>query len=211
MELSWEAYRSGSVPIGAVVTDASGHIVAEARNRLTGASEPGQLGNSRVAHAELNALAQLPADGFPDYSGHAVFSNVEPCSLCMGAAIMTGVGTVHYGWADPYAGAASCMTIDNAQVRRRRPTVLGPSDPTVERLTVVLVFSHYVHVRPGLEHVLAVFGEADPLALAIAKDEVIKEMLEEAAREGTSLDDLARAISAHERFTGSEPSGSIAR
>lgn len=190
LELAWDAYASGCVPIGAVVTDGSGAIVAEARNHLFGEALPGQLSNSRVAHAELNALAQLPGDTGASYADHSVFSNVEPCVLCIGAMLQTGVGAVHYGWADAHAGAATCMTIDNPLVRRRRLRVVGPSDPVVERLTGLLVLSHYVHVRPGLEHVVATFGGSDPAALGLVTTPAVTGALAESAHLGAPLDAL---------------------
>ncbi|MCK9893010.1 hypothetical protein [Frankia sp. AgB32] len=49
---------------------------------------PGQLAGSRIAHAEVNALAQLPMGSFAD---HELYTSVEPCCLCMGAALQTGI------------------------------------------------------------------------------------------------------------------------
>jgi tRNA(adenine34) deaminase len=120
--LAWEAFVHGSTPIGAVVVDADGHIVASGRGRRLDADpSPGQLSGCRIAHAELNALARLPMAA--SYGDHSLYGSVEPCCLCMGAAIQTGVGRVAYAFDDPYAGAAHCMSVHNPQSARRVVTV----------------------------------------------------------------------------------------
>ena len=58
--LAWEAFAAGTIPVGAVVVDEAGRIVAEGRNRIFNDAAPArQLAATRLAHAELNALAQL--------------------------------------------------------------------------------------------------------------------------------------------------------
>ncbi|SNQ52127.1 Cytosine/adenosine deaminase [Frankia canadensis] len=149
MALAWDAYRAGSLPVGAVVLDGDGVMVGRGRStRHEDLAVPGQLSNSRIAHAEINALAQLPCRGV-SFGDHTLVTNVEPCCLCMGAALQTGVGTLHYGWRDPYAGAATSMTVRNPQVSRRGLTVVEPADETVEAVTGLLATCHYFYRRPG--------------------------------------------------------------
>jgi tRNA(adenine34) deaminase len=83
-ELAWEAFGAGTIPVGAVVVDASGATVARGRNRIFEATAPaGQLAGTYIAHAELNALAELPAlptrDGQGPYSRHTLYTTLEPC------------------------------------------------------------------------------------------------------------------------------------
>jgi tRNA(Arg) A34 adenosine deaminase TadA len=85
-ELAWEAWRAGTVPIGAVVTDPAGMVIARGRNRIFDpARPPGQLAGAWIAHAEVNALLQLPAVHYEDF---AVTSTTEPCLMCAGAITM---------------------------------------------------------------------------------------------------------------------------
>jgi hypothetical protein len=52
VELTWEAYRAGSLPIGAVVADAEGCLFSAGRNRIhehTG--PPGTVFGRKLAHA----------------------------------------------------------------------------------------------------------------------------------------------------------------
>jgi tRNA(Arg) A34 adenosine deaminase TadA len=99
LELAWEAFRAGSLPVGAVLTDATGVIVAEGRNRIgEGDGPPGRLRGTRLAHAEMDVLAQLPIGV---YSDHTLHTSLEPCLLCRAALVMSHVGEVHYLAADP--------------------------------------------------------------------------------------------------------------
>ena len=124
--LAWEAMIAGTTPVGSVVTDADGQIVTRGRGRrYVRESEQGQLSYSHLAHAELNALAQLPPTH--RHEGLTVLTTLEPCLLCMGAAVMATVGRVEYAGADPYGGAAH-LELHNAHTARLMPGVTGP-DP----------------------------------------------------------------------------------
>ncbi|BCJ29561.1 deaminase [Actinocatenispora sera] len=105
LRLAWQGWCAGTLPVGAVVTDATGTVVAAERGRMfEPAPVAGRLAGCAVAHAEINALAQLPAAGQrPDHTLHV---SLEPCLMCVGAAGMTAVGRLRFLGADPYAGAS---------------------------------------------------------------------------------------------------------
>jgi hypothetical protein len=95
---AWAAYAAGTIPVGAVVVDPQGVIAAEARNRIFDAGDPprGQLAGSWLAHAELNAIAQIDAERSRTAEGWAVYSTWEPCPLCAGA-ITVAFRRAHHG------------------------------------------------------------------------------------------------------------------
>jgi tRNA(adenine34) deaminase len=100
---TWTAYCAGTIPVGAVVVDPRGVIAAEARNRVYDLNAPpvGQLSGSWVAHAELNALAQIAAERSTAEDGWAVYSTLEPCPLCAGAITVALRGRITVGYASP--------------------------------------------------------------------------------------------------------------
>jgi tRNA(Arg) A34 adenosine deaminase TadA len=166
MSLAWEAYRAGSLPVGAVVVDGSGAPVGQARStRHEDIRVPGQLAGTRIAHAEVNALAQPPMGSFRD---HVLYTNVEPCCLCMGAALQTGVGAVHYGWRDHYGGTATTMVVRNPQLDRRPVEVIEPADERVEAVTGLLMTCHYYYRRPGHGPVGVPWREQTPELISLA-------------------------------------------
>jgi tRNA(adenine34) deaminase len=69
LDEAWASWARGSAGVGAVITDAVGSIVARGRNRmLEQPTEPGMLAGTSLAHAEMNALAQVPLGGGADWS-----------------------------------------------------------------------------------------------------------------------------------------------
>jgi tRNA(Arg) A34 adenosine deaminase TadA len=100
-ELAWEAFRAGSRPIGAAILDGDGQVVATGRNRSQeSTAPPGQLVGTAIAHAEINALAQLPAGR--RYENHRLYTTLEPCLLCSSALIHAHVRHVVYAASDAY-------------------------------------------------------------------------------------------------------------
>jgi len=194
LELAWEAFLAGTTPIGAVVTNADGAIVSEGRGRrLNKATVPGQLSNTRIAHAEVNALAQLPVEGA--YRDHALWATVEPCCLCMGAAIQTGIGNVAFAQTDPYAGATTAMRVANPQFERRSPAIAGPAGGVVGILSDLLMIRHYRLVRADrLPFVLAPLEADRPEVFRLAAAPQVSQSFVSADSSGESVATLTERL-----------------
>lgn len=124
LSLAWEAYCAGSFPVGALICDASGAVVAEGRNRVGEPdAPPGHLRRTALAHAEMDALGQLPMG---DYVDHVLYTSLEPCLLCRSAATMTRVGAVHYLAADSLCEGLDGIPRLNGHASRRYPSMHGP-------------------------------------------------------------------------------------
>jgi tRNA(adenine34) deaminase len=86
------------VPVGAIVV-VEGQVVGRGCNQPIRAVDP-------TAHAEILALrAAALAVGNYRLSGATLYVTIEPCLMCVGAAIHARVGLVVYGAAEPRAGA----------------------------------------------------------------------------------------------------------
>jgi tRNA(Arg) A34 adenosine deaminase TadA len=167
LELAWDAFCADTTPVGAVVINAAGEIVAEGRGRrYEAAGPPGQLAGSHVAHAELNALAQLTADRH--YEDHALLTTLEPCGMCHGAAVQASVGSLAYAGADPYAGTGR-LDFGTPQTRNRPLQVTGPLPDERGRLAELLHITFLLQ-RPAAPHVLALQQSALPTQTARASD-----------------------------------------
>jgi tRNA(Arg) A34 adenosine deaminase TadA len=160
---AWAAYVAGTIPVGAVVVDPYGVIAAEARNRIfdAGAPPPGQLAGSWLAHAELNALAQVDAARSRTDEGWAVYTTLEPCPLCAGAITMAFRGRITVGYAsgDPLSGGGLRVLMDTDMGRRRQWQVQklrGPFAVFAELLHAV----YTVEARPT--SLTAAFYRAPP-------------------------------------------------
>jgi tRNA(Arg) A34 adenosine deaminase TadA len=139
--LGWEAYEAGTIPVGAVVVDETGAVVARGRNRIFDGAFDGQLAGSRLAHAEVNALSQLPASG--TYEALTLYSLLEPCHLCMGAAHAVRIGIVRYAAADPWGGAAGRL-VPSEDHRFHPLAVEGPLEHELAGIGELLLVAHFL-------------------------------------------------------------------
>ncbi len=91
------------VPVGAVLVDNKGRILAEEHNRTISRCDPS-------AHAEILAL-RAAAALIKNYrlTGCVVYTTVEPCVMCMGALVHARVAAVVYGTEDQKWGAAGSL------------------------------------------------------------------------------------------------------
>jgi tRNA(Arg) A34 adenosine deaminase TadA len=148
--LAWEAYGAGTIPVGAVVTGEDGQILARGRNRIFDANAPtGQIFGSRVAHAEINVLVQLPVDR--RYEDCVLWTTLEPCSQCIGAAWLSTIGTVRFAAADVYAGASKAIErhIEAADsFKRDHMLVEGPIDGPAAVFAELLHAEIFLRTRP---------------------------------------------------------------
>lgn len=91
----------GEVPVGAVVVDPSGALVARAGNRTRELSDP-------TAHAEVLAIrAACIAAGSERLIGYDLYVTLEPCAMCAAAIAAARVGRLYYGASDPKSGGVA--------------------------------------------------------------------------------------------------------
>lgn len=97
------ALDSGDVPVGAVLLDADGTVLAHAHNEREALQDP-------TAHAEVLAIrrgAELRAAWHLDDTTLVV--TLEPCVLCAGAILAARIPRVVFGAWDDKAGAAGSV------------------------------------------------------------------------------------------------------
>ncbi|MEP2784519.1 MAG: nucleoside deaminase [Pseudoruegeria sp.] len=88
----------GEVPVGAVLVDPEGNIVARAGNRTRELSDP-------TAHAEILVIRQrCEALGSERLTGHDLYVTLEPCPMCAMTISSSRIARLYYGAADPKSG-----------------------------------------------------------------------------------------------------------
>jgi tRNA(adenine34) deaminase len=94
------AIAHGDVPVGAVLVDQDGAVVASEHNRREERSDP-------AAHAELLVLSAR-ARQLKNWrlDGHTLYVTLEPCVMCAGGISWSRIDRVVYGAPDFKAGAA---------------------------------------------------------------------------------------------------------
>ena len=94
------ALDHNDVPIGAVLLDSAGGVVAADHNRR-------QERSDATAHAEMLVLSARSRD-LRDWrlTGHTLVVTLEPCAMCAMAAVWARVDRIVFGAYDMKAGAA---------------------------------------------------------------------------------------------------------
>ena len=99
IHLAREAAKLNEVPVGAVVIDSGGKILAAASNRTIKNNDP-------TAHAEIIALRTAAIrTGNYRLTGATVYTTIEPCAMCAGALVNARVARLVYGAPDERFGA----------------------------------------------------------------------------------------------------------
>lgn len=138
VSLAWEAYRAGSLPIGSVIVDGNGRIVAQGRNSIHETDSALPLNGSRLAHAEMNALVALSQTDVPPRSC-TLYSTMEPCMMCMGAIRMVRIGMVRFACLDPVAGSSCLVETKPYQAFGLLPVAATENRALADLLLVVFV------------------------------------------------------------------------
>ena len=121
LEVAAMAPRTGDVPIGAVVVDASGRELAAACNAREALGDP-------TAHAELLALRTAASmRGEWRLEGCTLAVTVEPCTMCAGALGLARVARVVFGAWEPKTGAVGSLwdVVRDRRLNHRPEVVAG--------------------------------------------------------------------------------------
>ena len=102
MDLALEQARAaaarGEVPIGAVIVDESGQVIAAEGNRVEQFDDP-------TAHAEMLAIRTAAAAiGAPRLVGCDLYVTLEPCPMCAQAISFARIRRLYFGAPDPKGG-----------------------------------------------------------------------------------------------------------
>jgi tRNA(adenine34) deaminase len=99
LELAHEAQAEGDVPVGAVIVDKDGKIIAEGYNRREKEQDP-------MGHAELEAIQKAAKIlGSWRLLDHTLVVTLEPCLMCAGAVAHARLKQVVFGAFDKRVGA----------------------------------------------------------------------------------------------------------
>lgn len=97
------ALQAGEVPVGAIVVDAQGQVIGHGYNQVITEHDPS-------AHAEIIALRNAGSHvGNYRLPGASLYVTLEPCLMCIGAALHARLARVVYGAADPKTGACGSI------------------------------------------------------------------------------------------------------
>lgn len=108
------------VPVGAVIVDKQGEILAVAGNEVMGRHDP-------TAHAEMLAIrAACEAFGSERLSECDLYVTLEPCPMCAAAISMARIRRLYFGAYDPKSGGVEHgARVFEANSCHHKPEVYG--------------------------------------------------------------------------------------
>ena len=125
VQLALQAESNGNLPIGAVIT-LGNEIVAEGLNSIL----VPEFNPSK--HAEMNALDAVPVQLWARAREMTCYSTLEPCCMCFGRLLLSGIGNIVFG-AHDLQGGSICLTphLPSYYSPQNSPKWLGPIMPEV--------------------------------------------------------------------------------
>lgn len=99
LELAAAAGEAGEAPIGCVIVDETGAVIAEGANAPISSHDP-------TAHAEIVALRKAAAalENYRLKPNLTLYVTLEPCAMCAGAISHARIARLVYGASDPKGG-----------------------------------------------------------------------------------------------------------
>ena len=116
-----KAFKSEEVPVGAVVVDSEGRIIARQRNRILERNDP-------TAHAEILAIKEACQKvGNYRLNGCKVYVTLEPCPMCAYAMVLARIEELIVATLDPKTGAACSLyqIINDSRLNHRIKLKIG--------------------------------------------------------------------------------------
>lgn len=117
------AAAAGEVPVGAVLVDRDGEVLARAGNRVECDRDP-------TAHAEMLVLRRAAALlGAPRLADCDLWVTLEPCAMCAGAIALARLRRLYFAAGDPKGGAVEHgPRIFDQPTTHHRPEIYGGID-----------------------------------------------------------------------------------
>ncbi|MEQ9162354.1 MAG: deaminase, partial [Ilumatobacter fluminis] len=184
---AWTSWCADCFGIGAVATQGE-TVVAAGRNRVLEARrEPGVIADSFTAHAEMNALAQIPWG----QRGIALYMTLEPCLMCTSAIVMCRIDEVHYAASDNLMTGLRERLRTEPFVAERWPDTSGPMSGPIASFARLL--PHTFTLRVLGEDSLAI-QQGDAADVQRAREAVASGSLDAVRNGGGSAVDALIAV-----------------
>lgn len=118
------AFERGEVPVGAVIVDQAGVVLAQDGNRTKERADPCAHAEVLVIQAAARALAQ------ERLLGCDLYVTLEPCAMCAGAIAAARLRRVYFGASDPKSGGVhhGAKVFDHPQAHHCPEIISGLCD-----------------------------------------------------------------------------------
>ncbi len=105
LEQAADAFDGGEFPVGCVIVQ-DGNVIAVGKRKGTTSDKSFC---SEIDHAEIRALKSLETlDRRFEPDKATLYVTMEPCLMCFGATILSGIKKIVYAYEDPMGGGTRC-------------------------------------------------------------------------------------------------------
>ncbi len=105
LEQAADAFDGGEFPVGCVIVQ-DGNLIAIGKRKGT---TSGKSFCSEIDHAEIRALRSLETlETRFEPENATLYVTMEPCLMCFGAIILSGIKKIVYAYEDPMGGGTQC-------------------------------------------------------------------------------------------------------
>jgi len=151
------AFDAGEFPVGCVIADEKKILAVGSRQGTSG----GQA--NETDHAEIMALRRLFETGREENAGPlSIYCTMEPCLMCFGAILISGIHRIVYAYEDVMGGGTNCDLSRLPALYSGEPVEIVPH---VMRKESLVLFKNFF-ARPGNHYwknsELAVYTLAQP-------------------------------------------------
>lgn len=140
-----ESLKEGCAPVAACLVDRDGWMPGLYRSLTVPRGDSGKQGFP-VHHAEVELIRHVAEDfeeaGTPYKPPYTLYVNLEPCHMCMGAAIVARIGRVVWALDDYWGGARQVYDVGREYVKLRMPELVRTPYPDLQARAARLWVEH---------------------------------------------------------------------
>jgi tRNA(adenine34) deaminase len=159
LALARQALGRQEFPVGCVLVY-QGRIIARGERTGTRQQIPSELD-----HAEMIALRQLESiDEAVDRRKITLYATLEPCLMCFGALLISGIGTLVYAYEDAMGGGTACARAHMPELYRNNGIEIVPGVCRRESLALFQTFFANPQIDYWRDSYLAQYTLGQPLS-----------------------------------------------
>ncbi len=179
-EMAWQAYKNGTIPIGAVVVNEDDEIISVGRNRIFDEAGSSALAGTNMAHAEMDALIGLTAKEHPNIHRYKLYTTMEPCPMCFGASVMMNIRNIHFAARDGFAGAT--LLNDKLDYIKNKKLNIVHESGDLEVFQLILQTSYeFGRKHPRIDEIMNSWKAVNETAVNLGEELQRKQYFEKAA------------------------------
>ena len=115
------AFAAGEFPVGCVIADGKKTLAAGFRQRTSGEDA------NEIDHAEIVALRTLyKTRALENPRKLTLYCTMEPCLMCFGAILISGIRRIVYAYEDVMGGGTKCDLSEAPPLYREKDMVIVP-------------------------------------------------------------------------------------